>query len=187
MSFEESKDREIPVVNCDDASGGAPELTLSEEELAALCKSHVCPGCEVMKQAEDVRLRSLAEADNTRKRLSRETEELRRFACQSVLADLLPVLDNLDLALNHAPGEGCKDFVLGVEMTRKVFLDILKNHGLTPVDETGVLFDPNRHEALGAVQDPNLPDGFVTQVAQKGYLLKDRLLRPAKVLVNKPQ
>ncbi|HBR06210.1 MAG TPA: nucleotide exchange factor GrpE [Desulfovibrio sp.] len=140
-----------------------------------------------MAQAEDLRLRSLAEAENTRKRLMRETEELRRYAGQSVLADLLPVLDNLDLALAHAPADGCKDFIVGVEMTRKVFLDILKGHGLTAVDETGVLFDPNRHEALGAVQDKNLPDGFVTEVAMKGYMLKDRLLRPAKVLVNKPQ
>lgn len=165
--------------------GQAPELSLSEAELAALCKEHVCPQCSVMKEAEDLRLRALAEADNTRKRLLRETEELRRFAGQSVLADLLPVLDNLDLALNHAPAEGCKDFVVGVDMTRKIFLDILKNHGLTEIAEAGVEFDTSRHEALGAVQSPGLPDGHVAQVVQKGYLLKDRLLRPAKVMVNK--
>ncbi len=185
MSEQENTGQEIPVHQ--DSEAKAPELTLSEEELTALCKSHVCPHCQVMAQAEDLRLRSLAEAENTRKRLMRETEELRRYAGQSVLADLLPVLDNLDLALAHAPADGCKDFIVGVEMTRKVFLDILKGHGLTAVDETGVLFDPNRHEALGAVQDKNLPDGFVTEVAMKGYMLKDRLLRPAKVLVNKPQ
>lgn len=185
MSEKENMGQEIPVRQ--DPEAKATDLSLSEEELTALCKSHVCPKCQVMAQAEDLRLRSLAEAENTRKRLARETEELRRYAGQSVLADLLPVLDNLDLALNHAPADGCKDFVMGVDMTRKVFLDILKNHGLTAVDETGVLFDPNRHEALGAVQDPNLPDGFVTQVAMKGYVLKDRLLRPAKVLVNKAE
>lgn len=184
--MEENKTPETPTTEASAAAETqAPELSLSEAELAALCKEHVCPQCAVMKEAEDLRLRALAEADNTRKRLLRETEELRRFAGQAVLTDLLPVLDNLDLALSHAPAEGCKDFVVGVDMTRKVFLDILKNHGLTVIAESGVEFDTSRHEALGAAQNPDLPDGRVAQVVQKGYLLKDRLLRPAKVLVNK--
>lgn len=155
MSEQENKGQEIPVNQA--AEAGAPELSLSEEELAALCKSHVCPKCQVMAQAEDLRLRSLAEAENTRKRLMREAEELRRYAGQSVLADLLPVLDNLDLALNHAPADGCKDFVLGVDMTRKIFLDILKNHGLSVVEEAGCSSTPTATRPWARCRTPICP------------------------------
>lgn len=168
--------------------GEAPDaFTLSEEELSALCREHVCPGCEVMAEAEDKHLRAMADLENVKKRLTRETEHLRKYAAGSVLEDLLPVIDNLDLALAHAHQyEGCKDFVTGVDMTRKMFLDTLSRHGLTPVAAAqGDEFNPEFHEAVGMASEPGLADNTVAQVAQQGYMLKDRLLRPAKVLVNK--
>lgn len=168
------------------ATQAAPELTLSEDELEALCKGHVCPKCAVALAAEDVKLRALAEGENLKRRLMRESEECRKFAADGVLCDLLPVLDNLELALAHASGqEACKDFVTGVEMTRKQFLESLKRHGLEPTGAVGQAFDPALHEALGVASDPNLPDGHVARLVQSGYVLKGRLLRPAKVLVNK--
>ncbi|MDD4732547.1 MAG: nucleotide exchange factor GrpE [Desulfovibrio sp.] len=165
------------------------EIDLSEEELEALCRERVCPGCEVMKEAEELRLRALADTENVKKRLVRETEELRKYAGESVLADLLPVLDNLDLALQHAQGlEACADFITGVEMTRKIFLDTLERHGLCPVrGEQGGEFDPNLHEAVGMVCHEGLADGCIAQQVQRGYSLKGRLLRPAKVMVNKQE
>ena len=162
------------------------ELSLSEEELAALCREHVCPCCGVHKEAEEAKLRALADTENVKKRLMRETEELRKYAGESVLSDLLPVLDNLDLALAHARGvEACKDIVMGVDMTRKIFLDTLKRHGLEATGAVGEAFDPQYHEAVGMDANPELPDNAVAQLMQSGYLLKGRLLRPAKVSVNK--
>ncbi|SKA74512.1 molecular chaperone GrpE [Paucidesulfovibrio gracilis DSM 16080] len=172
-----------------EAQEAPQEIDLSEEELEALCRERVCPGCNVMQEADDLRLRALADTENVKKRLARETEELRKYAGESVLADLLPVLDNLDLALEHAKGlEACADFVTGVEMTRKIFLDTLERHGLAPVrGEQGGEFDPNLHEAVGMACQEGVPDGCIAQQVQRGYSLKGRLLRPAKVMVNKTE
>lgn len=164
------------------------EVSLSKEELAALCKESVCPECDVFKEAESIRLRALADSENVKKRLLRETEELKKYAGESILADLLPILDNLDLALAHTDNLSaeCKNFVVGVDMTRKIFLDAVKNHGLEAVQAgIGVEFDPEIHEAVGTVEEPSLQNNQVAQVVQNGYRLKGRLLRPAKVMVNK--
>lgn len=166
----------------------AAELSLSEEELEALCREHVCPECDVMQKAEQERLRALADTENVKKRLLREAEEMKRYAGDSILGDLLPVLDNLDLALAHADhaDEACKNFVMGVDMTRKIFLDTLKNHGLECVEAArGEEFNPEFHEAVGMAAEDDLDDNTVAQIVQAGYVLKGRLLRPAKVMVNK--
>ena len=136
----------------------------------------------------DRRLRALAETENLKKRLLKEKEEFQKFATESLVAELLPVLDHLDLALAHGRGlEACRDFVVGVDMTRKAFVDILGRHGVTEFGEKGEAFSPETHEALGVVQDAALPAEVVTQVVQRGYTLRGRLLRPAKVMVNKPE
>ncbi|OIN99253.1 MAG: nucleotide exchange factor GrpE [Desulfovibrionaceae bacterium CG1_02_65_16] len=162
------------------------EVNLSEEELAALCKAHVCTKCAVMAEAEDIKLRALADNENFKRRIQRETEDVRRYATESVLADLLPVLDNLGLAIEHAGSDAaCKNIVMGVNMTRKIFLDTLKKHGLECVGACGEAFDPEVHEAIGTVCEPGQEEGCVAKVAQAGYVLKGRVIRPAKVLVNK--
>ena len=157
------------------------------EDLAGRCRAEICPTCDVQARAEDVRLRALAETENLKKRLLRETEDLKRFAAESVLSDLLPVLDNLDLALAHTDNldPACRDFVVGVEMTRKLFLDAVRGHGLEAVaSERGQAFNPEVHEAVATVSEPDLGSNQVAQTVQNGYRLKGRLLRPAKVMVN---
>lgn len=176
--------------DANDEVGGeeATEVSLSQEELHALCLESVCPECDVFKEAEGIRLRALADAENVKKRLFRENEEMKKYAGESVLADLLPVLDNLDLALAHTGNldDACKNFVIGVDMTRKLFLDAVKGHGLEAVPvAVGSDFDPEVHEAVGTVQEPELADNQIAQIVQGGYLLKGRLIRPAKVMVNK--
>lgn len=167
-------------------AGSAPSVDLNEEELAALCKAHVCTKCAVMAEAEDIKLRALADNENFKRRIQRETEEVRKYATESVLADLLPVLDNLALAIEHAGNDpACKNLVMGVDMTRKIFLDTLKRHGLECVGSCGEVFDPGMHEAIGTVCEEGQQEGCVAKVAQKGYVLKGRVIRPAKVLVNK--
>jgi len=164
------------------------EVSLSQDELEALCRASVCPGCDVHKAAEEIRLRALADTENVKKRLLRETEDLKKYAGESILADLLPVLDNLDLALAHTGNldGACKNFVIGVDMTRKLFLDAVKGHGLVQVEAVrGGEFNPEIHEAVGTVEDGELGDNRIAQVVQGGYTLKGRLLRPAKVMVAK--
>jgi len=174
--------------NVDAEVGDEAEVSLSQEELVALCRESVCPACDVHKEAEAIRLRALADSENVKKRLLRENEEMKKYAGESVLADLLPVLDNLDLALAHTGGldDACKNFVIGVDMTRKLFLDAVKGHGLEAVAASvGADFDPEVHEAVGTVEQEGLSDNQIAQVVQGGYILKGRLLRPAKVMVNK--
>jgi len=166
----------------------APKVDINEEELQALCKAHVCTKCAVMAEAEDIKLRALADNENFKRRIQRETEEVRRYATENVLADLLPVLDNLSLAIEHAgDNPACKNLVMGVDMTRKIFLDTLKRHGLECVGACGEAFDPAKHEAIGAVCEHGLEEDCVAKVTQSGYVLKGRVIRPAKVLVNKKE
>jgi molecular chaperone GrpE len=172
----------------DHGEAAETEVSLSQDELNALCRESVCPECDVHRAAEEVRLRALADSENLKKRLLRETEEMKKYAGESILADLLPILDNLDLALAHTGNldGACKNFVIGVDMTRKLFLDAVKSHGLVAVEATrGGEFNPEIHEAVGTVEEGDLDDNRIVQVVQGGYTLKGRLLRPAKVMVNK--
>lgn len=142
-----------------------------------------CPNCA---ESERVRLLALADLDNARKRLAREKEEFLKYAGESVIADILPALDNLDLALAYAPqGKECHNFVVGVDMTRKLLLDALARHGLEQVGELGETFDPARHEAVQMEVHPEYQSGHVCSLMNKGYRLKDRLIRPARVKVCK--
>jgi molecular chaperone GrpE len=156
-----------------------------DDELLERCRERLCPTCNVTAEAEEIRLRALAEMENFKKRLQREKEEQVRYATENVLADLLPTLDNFDLALQYGSQvEACKDFVTGVEMTRKLLLDAVKNYGLEQIGLCGEEFDPEKHEAMGQEASSEFPAGHVIQVMNKGYKLKERLLRPAKVIIS---
>ena len=156
------------------------------EELERLCREQICPTCDTGREAEETRLRALAEMDNFKKRLQRERDEQVRYAAENVLADLLPTLDNLDLALQYGSRvAACKDMLTGVEMTRKLLLDALKNHGLEVVGREGDPFNPEHHEAMGQEESAEMDNGHILRVMQKGYKLRERLLRPAKVIVSK--
>jgi len=157
----------------------------SEEQFTQRCRERICPQCQELAREQEEKLRVLADTENLKKRLHREKEDFCKFATQSVLEDLLPVLDNLDLALEHGRKlEGCAELTKGVEMTRKVFLDILGRHELEPLGSLGDEFNPAWYEALCWQPHPDIEPGRVCQLVQKGYRLKGRLLRPAKVLVS---
>lgn len=155
-------------------------------DLLTQCRENVCPTCPERSEMEEQRLRQLADLDNTRKRLIREKEEAVKFAAEKVLADLLPTLDNLDLALSYGQNNtACKDLIVGVEMTKKLLLDTLAKHGLTPVGKEGEPFNPEFHEAMSQEERSDMEPNHIARLFQKGYLLKERLLRPAKVVVSK--
>lgn len=126
-------------------------------------------------------IRAVADFDNFRKRTEREKADFSRYATASVLRDILPVFDNFDRALDHA--EEGDDFHKGVLLIYKQLFDVLQRHGLKPIDQEGVPFDPNIHEAVVRDEDPSVPNQTVVAILQKGYNLHDRLLRPALVKV----
>lgn len=160
-----------------------PELP---DNLEALTKEYICPTCPEKANVDNERLRGLAEMENFKKRLTREHEEQSRYASEKVLSDLLPTLDNLDLALQYgSQHEACKDMLMGVEMTRKLLLDAVRQHGLEPVGQEGEEFSPALHEGLSFEVRDDMEDNCVSRVLQRGYKLKDRLLRPAKVSISK--
>jgi molecular chaperone GrpE len=142
-------------------------------------------GDEALRQEnEDLKnryLRTLADFDNLRKRTEREKADFFRYATSAVLKDLLPILDNFDRALEHSVADD--EFHKGVELIYKQLYDVLYKHGLRPIDEVGVHFDPNIHEAVMREEDATVPSHTVTMILQKGYFLHDRLLRPAMVKV----
>jgi molecular chaperone GrpE len=166
---------------------GEAEPQLSDEQLVQLCKERVCPSCPEKQEMDQEVLRVRADADNYRKRMAREKEQYCKFAVQEILEDLIPVIDNLELAVGHGRKvEACSDLVQGVDMTIQIFMDTLKKHGLEPIDcSEGEAFDPNWHEALAEEEREDMQGGKVCQIMQKGYKYKDRVIRPAKVMVSK--
>jgi molecular chaperone GrpE len=136
-----------------------------------------------LEAQQDRYVRAVAEFDNARKRNAREREEYTRYANESVLRDLLPVLDNLDRALQAARTEPTAAVTAGVELIQRELLRVLEKFGLTPFAAVGQPFDPERHEAVARVQRPDLPDMTVAAETARGYLLNGRVLRPAMVTV----
>ena len=131
-------------------------------------------------------LRQVAELDNFKKRTARERDDAIRFANEAMIKDLLPVVDNLERAVAHAAGGGNgKPIVEGVEMVLKGLLDVLGKHGVTQISALGQSFDPSKHEAMAQVESESHEPNAVIDELHKGYMLRDRLLRPALVSVAK--
>jgi len=128
-------------------------------------------------------LRKMADFDNYRKRQEREMVEFRRFAHADLLRDCLPVIDNLERALIAPAGDG-GSLQTGVELVLRQFKEILSRYGLSEVNPLGEPFNPSFHEAFQRQEMEGVAENTVVQVLQKGYLLGDRLLRPALVVVS---
>jgi len=134
----------------------------------------------------DLYLRERADLENFRKRSQREKEEAIRFANDRLLKEMIPVLDNLERAVEHAGEEtGIEGLLEGVNMTMEMFRKTLEASGVKPIDAIGTPFDPNLHQAMGQVETEEHPPNSVAAEFQKGYLLNDRLLRPSLVMVAK--
>lgn len=133
-------------------------------------------------QMQEERLRERAELDNQRKRLARDVDMARKFANERLLGELLPVFDSLDAGL-QAAGNESSPLRDGLELTFRQLLKVAADNGLQVVDPIGQPFDPDRHQAVSRQDGGAAPPDTVVQVFQKGYLLNDRLLRPAMVVV----
>lgn len=137
-----------------------------------------------LEQARADMLRERADLENQRKRVSRDLEQLRKFANERLLSDLLPVFDSLDAGL-AAAGSEPSPLRDGLELTFRQLLKVAADNGLSMVDPTGETFNPEFHQAVSHVEAPGAAPDSVVQVFQKGYVLNERLLRPALVVVAK--
>ena len=135
---------------------------------------------------EDV-LRAQAEVMNIRRRAEGDVEKARKFALERFVGDLLPVVDNLDraLAVIDIEDDSMKAVVEGIELTRKSFLDTLEKNQVKSIDPQGEPFNPEEHQAMTMVPNPDVEPNTVLEVFQKGYSLNGRLIRPAMVVVSK--
>ena len=136
-------------------------------------------------------LRTMAEMENVRRRTEREKADTARYAISNFARDVLTVGDNLRRTIEHVPADAAaqdpalKSFLDGVELTERELLNVLERHGVTRIDPVGQRFDPNCHQAMYEVQNPDVPEGTVVDVMQAGYVIGDRCLRPALVAVAK--
>lgn len=138
-----------------------------------------------LADSKNALLRAYADTDNTRKRLLRETEQAKKYRFQSAALELLPILDNLNRALDVEPSNPeMENFLKGFDMIRTQFINALTNEGVTEINAENQPFDPNLMQALQTEKKEGVEPGQVIEVLQKGYKLKDRLLRPALVKVS---
>jgi len=141
-----------------------------------------------LEEQKDRLIRLQADFDNLRKRALKERQEAHQYGHENLVKDLLGTVDNLDRAIEHASQSDGGDFqsmLQGVELVRRELLGALAKHGVNEVQAEEVAFDPNVHEAMAQVENDSVPPGTVIEVLQKGYQLRDRLIRPARVVVSK--
>ena len=150
------------------------ELTLAKEEIESL-KTQV-------QEKEERALRLQADFENFRRRTAKEKEELSAVVTQGILKDMLPLLDNFERAM-AAEAKDIDSFKQGVEMIFKQFGEVLVKNGLEHIEVEGQKFDPNFHQAVMRVENPDLEDETIAQELQKGYMVKGRVIRPSMVQV----
>lgn len=139
---------------------------------------------------KDQMLRAMAETENTRRRLSKEIEDTRKYAISNFAKEMLIVADNFRRALDAIPkdvgdNEVLKQLIAGVEATERHLLSAFEKFGIKKINPLGQQFDPHYHQVMMEIDDPNHPAGTVVQVIQEGYMIYDRLLRAAVVAVSK--
>ncbi len=177
---------------------GANEDALENEEpeIAVDEDGELLPGPMEMLEIEiadlkDRYLRQAADMENLRKRTERERTDIKKYAVSEFARDILPLSDNFQRAIEAVPTEAAeqdealKSFLEGVKMNERELQKVLERHGVTQLDPAGEKFDPNQHQAVQQIEDSNLPNNTVVEVFQVGYVIAERVLRPAVVSVAK--
>ena len=212
--MDEINEKELSVVSAEEAKGGhqgegkKPRRagiadSHGHQETAACSEKGHKEGVEINEVEEDLEgvlekkekelaslhdrlLRTQAEFENYKKRMSREKASMLKFGNESLMREILPIIDNLELSLGHASKVKSIDSMIeGIEMVKKELLKKLEKFGLKMVVAKGEKFDPEKHEAVAQVETAESPEGTVVDELQKGYSIHDRLLRPSKVTVAK--
>jgi molecular chaperone GrpE len=161
-----------------EASATSPSVEMLQQQLAEKDKE--------LAELKDKYLRVLADAENARKRIRQQSEDSVRVQRENFLRDLLPIVDNLERAVEAAQGGGSgQSIVEGVEMVLRALLDFLRANGVTQMNSVGQTFDPQLHEAVDQVHSSHHPPNTVVSEFHRGYVIGDRTLRPARVAVTK--
>ncbi len=170
--------------NTNPAAAASPEEADAVERSIETLTRQLGEAEAKLAEMRDTVLRERAEIDNQRKRLQRELEQARKFANEKLLAELLPVLDNLErgLAVETTDAAALRG---GIELTLREFARVIDANGLKAVGAVGDAFDPELHQAMTMVDAPGHDAGRIVTVMQKGYVLNERLLRPALVTVSR--
>ena len=179
---------EIPV---EDPVEISSEATVDEEELPGDPSPEENPlelelnnALEEVEKFKDMAIRAEAEMQNVRRRAERDVENAHKFGLERILTNLLPVIDGLEKALESAPAEA-DPVIDGVRLTFKLVQNVLEKESVEVIDPLGEPFNPNEHEAMSVVENPDMEPNSVCLVIQKGYKLNQRLVRPAMVMVTK--
>ena len=173
---EEALDEELEEIETTPSADGPTYPELEERLTLAEQKAH---------ENWEKSVRALAELDNVRRRSEREVSNAHRYGLEKFLNELLPVVDSLDQALQLAETEADKSMRDGLELTMKLFLEVLQKHEVELLDPMGQLFDPHSQEAMAMQESKDVPPNTVIAVFQKGFKLHDRVIRPARVVVSK--
>ena len=181
MSTEDYQDIQNADAQPEAAAADKAEVSIEglQAQLATLAAAY--------ESAKEQSLRSQADAQNARRRAEQDIEKAHKFGQDKIVNDLLPVVDNLERALStiDASNEAFTAIAEGIQLTHKSFIDALARHQVIVVNPHGEPFDPNLHQAVSAVPNPDVEPNTVINVFQKGYTLHGRLLRPAMVVVSK--
>jgi molecular chaperone GrpE len=165
--------------NAAESAAAAEQTDQSEEAAIAQLQGD-------LDRFKDLAMRTQADFENFRKRAAREKEDAVKYSNSSLLDRLIPVIDNFELGLSAAKADsGAGSILAGMEMVGKQLVEFLSDNGVTVIDATGQPFDPNLHEAIAQEPSDEVPEGTVIRQIRKGYKLRDRLLRPANVVVSK--
>jgi molecular chaperone GrpE len=191
LDNEKEKEMKINIESDEDVSASDIEGAIQDldEEIAAGAQGKETgaePDEDKYLELNDKYMRLYAEFENYRKRVAKEKEEIQKFGTESLLYDLLTVIDTLELALGHANDDDSSiSLKQGIEMTLKEFNKVLGKAGLEQIDALGKRFDPVYHEAMSHVERDDVVEGTVIEEFRKGYTFHDKLLRPALVSVSK--
>ncbi len=180
MTVEQLQSQESEVETSTDTSSTGEEET-TEQKQQKLIESLQSE----LREEENKRLRLLADYENFKRRTTLDKESQQKYRAQNVLTNLIPVLDNFSRALSlEATTEEAKSMMTGIEMVYRSLLEALESEGLVAIEAIGKDFDPNFHQAIMTGNDEEQASGVVLEDMQKGYMLKDRVLRPSMVKVN---
>ena len=183
-----TRDQSKPEESAEETAAMTPEEQEAAEEQAVSgvdWEQEAARWKELAEENQNKMLRALADMENLRKRVRKEQEDLQKYASQKLVEELLPVLDNFERALAADKETMTVDSLLkGVDMVYRQMTQVFEKEGLQVIEAKGKPFDPNVHQAVMQTQDPDLESGVVVEELQKGYLFKDRVIRPTMVKVN---
>jgi molecular chaperone GrpE len=168
---------------------GAPRPEPAAEPAGAEAESAEASPQEELERTKEHLMRLAADFENFRRRALKDHQEAYQFGHQNLVKDLLPTVDNLQRAIDHAAqseGGGLQGLLQGVELVLRELQGVFAKHGVTAIEAADRPFDPEVHEAMAQAPDASVPPNTVVQVFQRGYRLRDRLLRPARVVVSCP-